>query len=167
MEDISNVPIIMLTGQKNTEQDVVSGLEYGADEYLLKPVGTRDLVARVRAALRRAESPIHGHKKAVNYSDGYLDINLEERKVMVKGERMKLTPYELRLLALLLDNAGTVLTHKQILEKVWGWEYIDDVDYVRVYISHLRQKIELDLMSPRYILNEPGTGYYFREISQN
>ena len=165
IRDVSNVPIIILTGKKNTEDEIVRGLDYGADEYLLKPVGNRELVARVRAALRRAESPSYVGKKSISFNDGYLEINLEERKVMVKGERVKLTTREFRLLALLLENAGRIMTHQQILEKVWGWEFIDDVDYVRIFISHLRQKIEPDLSSPRYILTESGVGYYFQKAT--
>jgi len=163
IREISNVPIIILTGKKNNEDDIVRGLEYGADEYLLKPVGNRELVARVRAALRRAEAPPSVAKKSIVFHDGHLEVNLEERRVMVNGEKVKLTPREFRILSLLLENAGRVVTHKQILEKVWGWEYTDDVDYVRIYISHLRQKIEPDLSSPRYILTEPGAGYYYQK----
>ena len=119
------------------------GLNSGADEYLLKPVGNKELLARVRAALRRAESPsyMEGREKTV-FSDDFLTVDVAERRVMVKGERVKLTPREFRMLALLIKNSGHILTHQQVLEKVWGWEYIDDVDYVRIYISHLRQKVE-------------------------
>ncbi|MDD4859125.1 MAG: response regulator transcription factor [Dehalococcoidales bacterium] len=164
IRDISDVPIIMLTGKMNTEEDIVRGLDSGADEYLLKPVGNRELVARVRAALRRAESPSYQEKKGkVSFKDDYLTIDIAERKVLVRGEKIKLTPREFRLLALLLENAGTIVTHRQILEKVWGWEYIDDVDYVRIYISHLRQKLESEADQPQYILTESGAGYYFRK----
>ncbi len=83
----------------------------------------------------------------------------------MNGERVKLTPMEFRLLALLVGNAGRILTHKQVLEKVWGWEYTDDVDYVRIYISHLRQKIEPDPAQPKYILTELGVGYSFQKAS--
>jgi DNA-binding response OmpR family regulator len=165
IRDVSNVPIIILTGKKNSEDDIVRGLEYGADEYLLKPVGNKELVARVRAALRRAESLSYLGKKAISYNDDHLTIDLEERKVIVKGEKVKLTPREFRLLALLLENAGRVMTHKQILEKVWGWEYMDDVDYVRIYISHLRQKLEPEPGLPKYILTESGAGYYFKKTN--
>ena len=82
---------------------------------------------------------------------------------MVNGKRVKLTPIEFRLLALLVENAGRILTHQQLLEKVWGWEYADDLDYVRIYISHLRRKIEPESTKPRYILTEPGVGYYFQK----
>ena len=91
--------------------------------------------------------------------------DIAERKVIVNGKRIKLTPREFRLLALLVENAGRILTHKQILEKVWGWEYVDDLDYVRIYISHLRQKIEPDLTLPKYIITEPGVGYSFQKAN--
>ena len=164
IRDVSDVPIIMLTGKRNTEDDIVRGLDYGADEYLLKPVGNRELVARVRAVLRRTELASHLDRgRELTFSDGFLVVDIVERKVMVNGERVKLTPREFRLLALLVENAGRILTHKQILEKVWGWEYIDDVDYVRIYISHLRQKIEPIPGLPKYIITEPGVGYYFQK----
>ncbi len=164
IREVTDIPIIMLTGRRKSEDDIVRGLEYGADEYLSKPVGNRELVARVRAALRRIERPSHqeAREKTV-FSDGYLTVDIDERKVIAKDESVKLTPREFHLLELLLDNAGRILTHQQILESVWGWEYIDDVDYVRIYISHLRQKIEPDPSRPRYILTEPGVGYSFHK----
>ncbi|MFQ5997234.1 MAG: response regulator transcription factor [Dehalococcoidales bacterium] len=166
IRDISpTIPVIMLTGKRKTEDDVVRGLDYGADDYLFKPVGSRELVARVRAVLRRAELPsyLDGKEKAITFSNGFLSIDVTERKVMVNGEKVKLTPIEFRLLALLLENAGRILTHQQLLEKVWGWEYVDDLDYVRIYISHLRRKIEPEPALPKYIVTEPGVGYYFQK----
>jgi len=164
IRDISDMPIIMLTGKQRAEEDIVRGLDYGADEYLLKPVGNKELVARVRAVLRRAElAPSVETKREVTYSDGFLTVNVAERKVIVGGKRVKLTPREFRLFALLVENAGRILTHKQVLEKVWGWEYTDDLDYVRIYISHLRRKIEANPTKPKYILTEPGVGYYFQK----
>jgi len=164
IREISDIPIIMLTGKRNTEDDIVKGLNCGADEYLLKPLGNRELVARVKATMRRSELPssLDETKKNV-YDDSYLTVDVFERKVTVNGERIKLTPREFRLLALLIENADRILTHRQVLEKVWGWEYIDDVDYVRIYIAHLRQKIEAYPGEPRYILTEPGVGYYFHK----
>lgn len=165
IREVSDIPVIMFTGKRNSEEDIVRGLECGADEYLAKPVGNRELLARVKAVLRRAEKPSYKHEKKVLFSNDYLTIDVAERKVTVKGERLKLTPREFRLLALLVENANRILSHQQVLEHVWGWEYIDDIDYVRIYISHLRQKIEPDPSQPRYILTEPGVGYYFRSTS--
>jgi len=166
IRDISDVPIVLLTGERKAEADIVRGLDYGADDYLVKPVGNKELVARVRAILRRAELPSTLEKaEDIIYSDDFLTVDIPQRKITVRGERVKLTPTEFRLFALLLENAGRVLTHKQLLERVWGWEYVDDLDHVRIYIWHLRQKIEPDPTHPRYILTEPGVGYYFQKSS--
>ena len=166
IREVSDVPIIILTGREKTEDSVVRGLDYGADEYLIKPVGNRELLARVRAILRRAEmTSTRDVSEGITYGDARLTIDIPDRKVMVNGERVKLTPREFRLLAHLVENAGRVLTHKQLLEAVWGWEYVDDLDYVRIYISHLRQKLELEPSLPKYILTEPGVGYYFDKLN--
>lgn len=167
IRDISDVPIIMLTGQRKTEEDIIRGLDYGADEYLPKPVGNNELVARVRAVLRRTEMlPTSDTPKGATYTDDFLTVDVAERRVIVNGEQVKLTPREFRLFALLVENANRILTHKQILEAVWGWEYVDDVDYVRIYISHLRQKIEADSALPKYIITVPGVGYCFQKPRQ-
>ena len=165
ISEISDIPIIMITGRHKSEEDEVRGLDYGADDYLTKPPGSRELVARVRAVLRRAELPSSQDiRQGVIYSDGLLSVDITERKIIVNGKRIKLTPREFRLFTLLVENAGRILTHKQLLEKVWGWEYTDDLDYVRIYISHLRQKIEPDTSLPRYIITEPGVGYSFQKF---
>ena len=164
IREVTDIPIIMLTGKRNTEDDIVRGLDYGADEYLSKPLGNKELVARVRAVLRRIELPPSPEaRQEITYSNGFLTVDVAERKVMVNGERVKLTPKEFRLLALLVENANRILTHKRVLEKLWGWEYTDDLDYVRIYISHLRQKIEPAPTLPKYIITEPGVGYYFQK----
>ncbi len=166
IRDVSDVPIIILTGNRITEDDIVRGLDYGADEYLLKPIGNKELVARVQASLRRTGLSSYSDKRGETFfSDDSLTVDVAERKVLVSGKRVKLTPKEFRLLALLVENGRNILTHRQILEKVWGWEYIDDVDYVRIFISHLRRKIELDNSQPKYILTESGVGYYFNKAN--
>jgi two-component system KDP operon response regulator KdpE len=165
IREISDVPIIMITGRYKSEEDIVRGLDYGADDYLIKPVGSKELIARVRAVLRRAELPSSQEiRQGVIYSDGFLTVDITERKIIVDGKRTKLTPREFRLFTLLVENTGRILTHKQLLEKVWGWEYTDDLDYVRIYISHLRQKIEPEPSLPRYIITEPGVGYSFQKF---
>lgn len=164
IREVSDIPVIMLTGEHKSEDDIVRGLDYGADGYLIKPVRNRELVATVRAVLRRAELPSNLEKKRdICFSDDFLSIDIDARQVRINGERVKLTPIEFRLLALLVKNTGQILTHPQLLEKVWGWEYVDDIDYVRIYISHLRRKIEPVPTQPRYVITEPGVGYYFQK----
>ena len=164
IREISDVPIAMLSGKRRSEEDIVRGLDCGADDYLIKPVGKRELAARVQAMLRRTELPSPlGTKES--FSDGFLHVDIAERRVIVNGEPARLTPTEFRLLALLLASAGRVLTHQQLLERAWGWEYVNDLDYVRVYIWHLRRKIEPDPTHPRYIVTEPGVGYYFQRAT--
>ncbi len=164
IREVSDVPIVMLTGKQKSEADVVRGLDYGADEYLLKPIGSRELVARVQAMLRRSEMPLSSDsERELSYNDEYLSADIVERRIIVNGERVKLTPTEFKLFSMLLENAGHILTQRQLLEKVWGWEYIDDIDHLRIYIWHLRRKIEQDSANPRYILTEAGVGYYFQK----
>lgn len=161
IREVSNVPIIMLTS-RDRPQDIIRGLDEGADEYVTKPFEVNVLLARVRAVLRRvALAPTAPQREEVAYSDDYLTFNPIDRRVMVNGELVKLTPTEYNLLALLIKNAGRVLTYRRLLEQVWGWEYIDDVDYLRVYIWHLRRKLEPDPKNPRYVLTEHGVGYRF------
>jgi two-component system KDP operon response regulator KdpE len=164
IRDVCDIPVIMLAGQYKSEQDIVRGLEYGADDYLIKPVGNKELMARMRAVLRRTGPSSYGVNKTT-YSDSLFTVDVVERKVTIGGERVRLTPTEFRLFALLVENAGRVLTHKQLLERVWGWEYIDDIDHVRIYIWHLRQKVEPNPPHPRYIITEPGVGYYFQKAT--
>jgi len=163
IREISDIPVIMLTAREKTEDDVVRGLGCGADDYVIKPVGSKELVARVKAVMRRTELPSSRQGGEVTYSDDFLSVDIAGRKVMVNGKQVRLTPVEFRLLALLMQNAGRILTHRQLLEKVWGWEYIDDLDYTRIYVWHLRQKIEPDPAKPKYIITEPGVGYCFHK----
>jgi len=168
IRDISDIPIAILSGIKKTEADIVRGLDYGADDYIIKPVGNKELVARVQAILRRAQlPPTPAATKKIGYHDDYLTADINQRKITANGEKIRLTPKEFRLFSLLLEYAGQILTHKQLLEKIWGWEYVDDVDYIRIYISHLRQKIEPNPAKPRYIITEPAVGYYFQKAGSH
>jgi len=167
IREVSDVPVIILTGWYQAESDIIRGLDYGADDYLLKTISNSVLVARVKAAIRRAELPPPPETEGEpDYDDGYLLVEIARRRVVVGGRQVKLTPLEFGLFALLVSNAGHVLEHREILEKVWGWEYIDDVDYVRIYIAHLRQKIEPEPPQPRYIVTETGVGYCFRKAAE-
>jgi len=155
---VASTPIIMLTAQ-GSEDAIVRGLDIGADDYVTKPFQLKPFMARVRANLRRASA--QPASESVTYQDDYLSIDLEHRKVTVAGEGVKLTPTEFKLLATLVRNRGRILEFRQLLEQVWGFEYIDDIDYLRVYIWHLRRKIERDPKNPVYLLNELNTGYTF------
>ena len=159
MRQRSEVPIIMLTAL-GQDQYIVRGLDSGADDYVPKPFSTEVLRARVRAALRRG-TPASGEEKPPLYSDGYLTIDLGSRRVSVKGDRVGLSRTEYGLLAYLFQNAGRVLTVEQILDTVWGPDSAGNVEYVHVYISHLRRKLEVDPKNPRYLLTEHGVGYRF------
>jgi DNA-binding response OmpR family regulator len=164
IREVSEVPIVMLTA-RGQDEDIVRGLEYGADDYLTKPFSIKVLLAHARAVLRRAALPAVEYDEPTTYADDYLTIDLKDRRITVGGEPVKLTPTEYRLLAYLVQNAGQVLTFRQILQNVWGWEYQDDLDYVRVYIWHLRQKLEHEPKTPRYIRTEIGVGYRFEKAS--
>lgn len=159
IREISDVPIIMLTA-RGQESDRVMGLKLGADDYVAKPFGLKELEARVEAVLRRAR--LHPRDKGrILYADDELMIDSERLEVSKGGERMQLTATEQRLLFYLAENAGRVLTNQQILEVVWGSEYVNEVDYVKLYIWRLRKKIEKDPRQPEYILTERGLGYRF------
>jgi two-component system KDP operon response regulator KdpE len=159
VREMSTTPIIMLTAL-GREEDIIKGLDAGADDYLTKPFRVGELLARIRANLRRVRTePIV--KEIATYSDDYISIDLEARRVTINGEAIKLTPTEYRLLAILVKNKGRLLEFRQLLEGVWGFEYIDDIDYLRVYIWYLRRKIEPDPQNPIYILNELNMGYRF------
>ncbi|MEM7029665.1 MAG: response regulator transcription factor [Chloroflexota bacterium] len=159
VREVSNTPVIMLTAM-GREEDIIKGLDLGADDYLTKPFRIGELLARVRATLRRARSELETDE-TLRYQDAYLGVDLDARRVTIQHKLIKLTPIEYKLLAFLLKNKGRVLEFRQILEHVWGFEYIDDIDYLRVYIWHLRKKIEPDPKNAIYILNELNTGYRF------
>lgn len=161
LRDISDTPVIMLSANAINEENIIDGLNAGADEYLIKPIGLNEFLARVQALLRRAQ--MSSNETEQRYDDGYLSIDLHRRQVYVGGHKIHLTPTEFKLLAVLMENAGRVVTQRDLLEQVWGSEYADDVYYPRVYISQLRHKIERDAANPHYILTEHRVGYRFEK----
>jgi two-component system KDP operon response regulator KdpE len=165
IREISQVPVIMLTA-KGEEDDKVKGLELGADDYVTKPFSPRELVSRVKAVLRRGGT-FEEDDDGVIVVDDRLKIDFGKREVWVEDELVKLRPTEYRLLYHLVQNAGWVLTHDQILTKVWGYEYRDEPHYVRLYINYLRKKIEEDPSNPEYILTERGVGYRFVDYKRD
>lgn len=163
IREIADTPVMMLSAQAITEEDIVEGLNAGADEYLTKPVRLNEFNARIRALLRRSQ--VIAVENEQNYDDGYLLIDVHRRQVYVQGKRVHLTPTEFKLLAILLENYGKVVAQRDLLEQVWGREYVDDVYYPRVYVSQLRRKIEVDAANPVYILTEHRVGYRFEKQS--
>jgi two-component system KDP operon response regulator KdpE len=155
----SDVPIIMLTAL-GQETDKVRGLELGADDFVTKPFSLAELVARVRAALRRSRQPLSA--EGIVQVDERLTVDRARRQVVVDGRKTELSPTEFRILDCFLDNAGRVLTHQSLLTQVWGWEYLDETDYLKVYVHHLRKKIEENPGKPSYIVTERGLGYRFQ-----
>jgi len=160
----SDVPVIMLTARDGV-LDKVKGLELGADDYVTKPFDHLELLARVKAVLRRLDMP-QPVSRAPSFSSGDLSVDFATRHVRLRGELVSLTPIEYKLLYHLVRNAGRVLPHETLLAKVWGREYLDEIDYLRVYVRRLRVKLEDDPERPRYILTERGLGYRFVEIAQ-
>jgi len=155
----SLVQIIILTAL-GEEKDKVAALDLGADDYLTKPFGVEELLARVRAVLRRSK-PQPAPAPASVLRVGDITLDPAAHIVARNGEPLKLTPTEFDLLQLLMRNMGKVLTHRELLQRVWGAEYGDEAEYLRVYVHRLRQKIEADPLNPRYLLTEHGIGYRF------
>ena len=155
----SDVPIIMLTAL-GQETDKVRGLEMGADDFVTKPFSLAELIARVRAALRRGRQPLS--ENVTVQIDERLTVDRSQRQVVVDGQKTELSPTEFRILDCFLDNQGRILTHQSLLTQVWGWEYLDETDYLKVYIHHLRKKIEENPGKPSYIVTERGLGYRFQ-----
>jgi two-component system KDP operon response regulator KdpE len=158
VRQFSTVPIIMLTA-KAREVDMLHGFDVGADDYLTKPFSAKELIARVKAVLRRSKSPREDAITTAGLECGDLVISFARHKVKVRDKEVSLTPTEFKLLQQLSLNANRVILHGDLLTKVWGPEYRDDIDYLRTYIRHLRQKIEEDPSDPRYLITTPGVGY--------
>jgi two-component system KDP operon response regulator KdpE len=165
LREFSSIPVIMLTA-KGEENDKVYGLELGADDYVTKPFGPRELSSRIKAVLRRADMPSTTPDEAVIRIDDRLQVDFNRREVIVNGEHIKLRPTEYRLLYHLIENAGWTVPHDQLLAKVWGYEYRDEAHYVRLYVNYLREKIEEDPSKPVYILTERGVGYRFIDFKR-
>jgi len=162
IRETSNVPILMMTAHAVSEEEIAEGLNAGADEYMLKPLGKIEFHARVNALLRRAQVYDTDKPQSISgYEDDYLSVNLKSRKVSVAGNEMRLTPTEFKLLATFITRPGEVLSFTQLLEHVWGVEYTNEHHYPRIYVSHVRRKIEPDAKNPTYIHNEYGIGYRF------
>jgi two-component system, OmpR family, KDP operon response regulator KdpE len=157
VREFTPIPIIILSA-KGSESDKVAALDSGADDYVTKPFGMNELLARVRAVLRRspaseADSPV--------LTVGDVVIDSAERRVLIAGKETKLTPKEFDVLKYLVSNAGKVVTHRKLLQAVWGWQSTDQTEYLRVVINQLRRKIEPDPQHPQYILTEPWVGYRY------
>lgn len=157
IREFSSVPIIMLTA-RSAQVDLIHGFEVGADDYLTKPFSVTELLMRVQAVLRRSKWPEeivsrHGFKT------GPIEIDFAQHRVTVDGEHVKLTPTEYRLLTYLASNANRVILHRELLRAVWGPEYGEETEYLRVYMRYLRQKLEPEPSDPRYLLTQPGAGY--------
>ena len=156
LREWSKVPVIVLSA-RGQERDKVTALDAGADDYVSKPFSAGELLARLRVALRHAAGAAHEDSAA--FTVGELQVDLLRRHVAVAGTEVKLTPIEYKLLATLVRYAGRVVTHQQLLRDVWGPSHDDQSHYVRVYMAHLRHKIEAEPAQPRYLLTEPGVGY--------
>jgi DNA-binding response OmpR family regulator len=159
IREFSDVPVVMLTARDDT-MDKVKGLELGADDYVTKPFNHLELLARVRAVLRRLDMPAPTSRMP-SYQAGELEVDFAAQEARLRGERLALTPTEYKLLYHFVRNAGRVLPHGTLLAKVWGREYLDEVDYLRVYVRRLRDKLGDDPERPHYIRTERGLGYRF------
>jgi two-component system KDP operon response regulator KdpE len=155
LREWSAIPVIVLSARAQ-EEDKVAALDAGADDYLTKPFGVSELLARLRVALRHAT---RGPEGTQVFESGPLKVDLAVRRVEVGGRAVHLTPIEYRLLSVLVRHAGKVLTHRQLLKDVWGPPHIEHAHYLRIYMAQLRRKLEEDAAQPRYLLTEPGVGY--------
>jgi two-component system KDP operon response regulator KdpE len=157
LREWSSVPIIVLTARDN-ERDKVAALDAGADDYLVKPFGTSELLARMRVALRHAQKAALGTEEP-DFKLGQLHVDLAHRRVFVGEDEVHLSPIEYKLLQVLIRYAGKVVTQHQLLREVWGPNYATEGHYLRIYMGHLRRKLEEDPARPKYLLTEPGVGY--------
>ncbi len=157
LREWTDVPVIVLSA-RGQERDKVTALDAGADDYVSKPFSAGELLARIRVALRHTAGASHEADEAV-FKVGELQVDLLHRKVFVGDREMRLTPIEYKLLTTLVQYAGRVVTHQQLLREVWGPTHTDQAHYVRVYMAHLRHKLEAEPARPRYLLTEPGVGY--------
>jgi two-component system KDP operon response regulator KdpE len=160
LREWSAVPVIVISAREQ-EGDKIKALDGGADDYLTKPFGAGELLARIRAALRRAVPKQQDQGEAVFVAEE-LRIDFLKRQVSCGTREVHLTPIEYRILTVLVRNAGRVMTHRQILKEVWGPPYVEQTHYLRVFMNQLRKKIETDSTRPRFLLNEPGIGYRFK-----
>jgi DNA-binding response OmpR family regulator len=159
IRDMSDIPVLMVTvnGQKS---DKLKGFTLGADDYLPKPIDFHELIARVQAILRRTRLVTRDNKPST-FNNGDIEVDWGSRQVWVRGERVKLSPTEFKIMSCLIKSRGWIVTHEQLLEKAWGPNYIGDKSFVKLYIRYLRQKIEKDPHKPQIIMTERGVGYYF------
>lgn len=157
---VSQVPIIVLSA-KGEEKTKVEALDLGADDFVTKPFGIDELLARVRALLRRASAPAINSSTQTSLDSGDFHVDLETREIAVRGDPIHLTPKEFDLLVYFIKHSGKVLTHRTLLAAIWGGNYVEQNEYLRVFVGALRKKIEPDSASPRYILTEPWIGYRF------
>ncbi len=158
IRESSEAAIIMLT-VRDSEEDKVEALDAGADDYMTKPFSTPELLARIRAALRRLPAGAHAHSELIRLPG--LEINLATRRLVVKGKDVRLTPKEFDLLQYLLANPNVPIPHGRLLQAVWGPDYGGEVEYLRVFMNRLRKKIEPDPAAPRYLITDPWVGYRF------
>ncbi len=161
IRELSNVPILIITAHAVSEEEMAEGLNLGADEYLIKPLRALEFHARINALMRRARLSDDHADDETGYADDYLAVDIRGRRVTVDGQEVRLTPTEFRLLVTFVRHRGQVLSFQQLLEQVWGHEYSTEHHYPRIYVSHLRRKIERDPKAPVYIQNEYGVGYRF------
>jgi two-component system KDP operon response regulator KdpE len=155
LRQLSDLPILILSA-RSQEQNKIMALDAGADDYLTKPFGSGELHARLQALIRRVTRSLSNQEV---FETGQLKVDLTRRKVFVADNEVRITPIEYRLLGILIRHAGVVVTHRQLLQEVWGVEHIHDQHYLRIYMGQLRHKLEINPARPRYLLTEVGVGY--------